>query len=432
MLFALSLATLPAHAARGDACLWDTDCTRGLVCESAPFPHRGGYCQPPPGDWAYCTPDWPCDVGEGDCDTDADCETRRVCTPDTGARYGLDPTLDTCEWPLGHSLRCSPDTPCDTGEGDCDTDSDCLGGLSCQDTDGRYGWWYTNVQTCELPVGHADRCTPETPCDVDEGDCDSDADCLSGLVCRHDHGAVYGFSALTDVCVPPTLRCPEDWFAPQDRTSTPPRFRFPMRAGPGTLGPGWMQEPLFVHFDRAGAPLVPDGNTATFDGQHLTYDAHEGTDYPLAFLQFTQAGQTVEAVAAADGVVTRVVDGNYDQCAVDLNPWSPTYGTPVCGGNPVVNNIVTVCHADGTLTEYLHVMQDSAEVEVGDAVSCGDRLALVGSAGRSSGPHLHFDVRQPQSDGTTKFVDPYAANPSQSMWVDQGNVLVGYPGEVCE
>jgi hypothetical protein len=412
---------------RGGACTASNQCQRGLTCEGAWLGR--GTCQPPPGDYAYCTSSYPCGVGLGDCDTAQDCTRGLVCATDTGDRYGFAADVDTCELPLGHASRCTSATPCDVAEGDCDSDVDCLAGLECQATGDRYG--IGAPDTCELPLGHNDRCTPGTPCDADEGDCDSDVDCLAGLECRHDAGQTYGYAAWVDVCVPPQRRCPEDWFAPEDRTTEAPRFRFPMRAGPGTFGPGWMQEPAYVHFDRAGVPLVEDGLVATFDGLHVTYDSHSGTDYPLAFLQFTQAGQTVEAVAAADGVVTRVTDVHPDECYIDLVPWSPTFQQIQCNGpdpDSVVNNVVEVCHADGTVTQYFHVMEGSAAVDVGDEVACGDELALVGSAGRSSAPHLHFEVRDPA--GTP--VDPYAVSPSASRWVDQGNVWFGYPAETCE
>ncbi|ACL65943.1 Peptidase M23 [Anaeromyxobacter dehalogenans 2CP-1] len=54
-------------------------------------------------------------------------------------------------------------------------------------------------------------------------------------------------------------------------------------------------------------------------------------------------------------------------------------------------NAVEVDHGGGLLTLYGH----AAEVRVrpGQVVAAGDELALVGSTGRSTGPHLHFEVR---------------------------------------
>jgi murein DD-endopeptidase MepM/ murein hydrolase activator NlpD len=56
-------------------------------------------------------------------------------------------------------------------------------------------------------------------------------------------------------------------------------------------------------------------------------------------------------------------------------------------------NLVVVAHADGSESRYAHA-RDLANVRPGDVVKAGDRLGSVGSTGRSTGPHLHFEVRQ--------------------------------------
>lgn len=82
-------------------------------------------------------------------------------------------------------------------------------------------------------------------------------------------------------------------------------------------------------------------------------------------------------LAASDGVVTEAgwTDGGY-------------------------GNIVELKHPDGTLTLYAHTSR--VLVSKGDTVKRGDVIAEVGSTGRSTGPHLHFEV---QPDGKTA-VDP--------------------------
>ena len=55
-------------------------------------------------------------------------------------------------------------------------------------------------------------------------------------------------------------------------------------------------------------------------------------------------------------------------------------------------NIVEVRHADGYSTRYAHNKKNL--VEEGDVVSKGDTIALLGSTGRSSGPHVHFEVHR--------------------------------------
>jgi murein DD-endopeptidase MepM/ murein hydrolase activator NlpD len=55
-------------------------------------------------------------------------------------------------------------------------------------------------------------------------------------------------------------------------------------------------------------------------------------------------------------------------------------------------NLVIVRHADGRETRYAHL--DKILVAVGDPVSGGQEIAKSGSTGKSTGPHLHFEVRE--------------------------------------
>ena len=66
---------------------------------------------------------------------------------------------------------------------------------------------------------------------------------------------------------------------------------------------------------------------------------------------------------------------------------------------PGFGNFVEIRHADGYSTLYAHNQKNL--VKKGDVVSKGETIALLGSTGRSSGPHVHFEVHR---DG--KIVNP--------------------------
>jgi len=52
--------------------------------------------------------------------------------------------------------------------------------------------------------------------------------------------------------------------------------------------------------------------------------------------------------------------------------------------------VVEVTHGNGFTTRYAHCKQ--ALVHVGDRVAKGQEIALIGTSGRSTGPHLHIEV----------------------------------------
>ena len=57
-------------------------------------------------------------------------------------------------------------------------------------------------------------------------------------------------------------------------------------------------------------------------------------------------------------------------------------------------NFVEVEHEDGWRTLYAHTQRNYRKI--GEFVKAKDVIACVGSTGRSSGPHLHFEIRDPQ------------------------------------
>ncbi|MEV4439818.1 M23 family metallopeptidase [Streptomyces sp. NPDC049577] len=74
------------------------------------------------------------------------------------------------------------------------------------------------------------------------------------------------------------------------------------------------------------------------------------------------------------------------------------------GDGPAYGNAVVIKHSDGTYSQYAHLSQ--VKVSVGQQVGTGQQIALSGSTGNSSGPHLHFEIRTTPDYGSG--IDPIA------------------------
>ncbi len=104
---------------------------------------------------------------------------------------------------------------------------------------------------------------------------------------------------------------------------------------------------------------------APLPGSRLSQGLHDRTAVDMAI----KVGSTV--LAAAAGVVTVVKDSNI---------WNGGYGY-----------YLIIKHGNGTETLYAHLSR--IDVEVGQEVAQGEAIALSGNTGRTTGPHLHFEVR---------------------------------------
>ncbi|MFI2379371.1 M23 family metallopeptidase [Streptomyces sp. NPDC018964] len=72
------------------------------------------------------------------------------------------------------------------------------------------------------------------------------------------------------------------------------------------------------------------------------------------------------------------------------------------GDGPAYGNAIVVKHGNGTYSQYAHLSQ--VNVKIGQIVKTGQKIALSGNTGNSSGPHLHFEIRTTPNYGSA--VDP--------------------------
>jgi murein DD-endopeptidase MepM/ murein hydrolase activator NlpD len=60
--------------------------------------------------------------------------------------------------------------------------------------------------------------------------------------------------------------------------------------------------------------------------------------------------------------------------------------------HPQYGSMIEIDHGNGLITRYAHLSKRLAKT--GDVVMSGGKIGAVGNTGRSTGPHLHFEVRQ--------------------------------------
>jgi murein DD-endopeptidase MepM/ murein hydrolase activator NlpD len=68
------------------------------------------------------------------------------------------------------------------------------------------------------------------------------------------------------------------------------------------------------------------------------------------------------------------------------------------GDGPAYGNAVVIKHGNGTYSQYAHLSR--IDVRIGQVVATGQHIALSGSTGNSTGPHLHFEIRTTPNYGS--------------------------------
>ena len=138
-----------------------------------------------------------------------------------------------------------------------------------------------------------------------------------------------------------------------------------LSSNPDINATGITQICVFCHTPHGGNSIAPGqaplwNRMLPEDSSYNTYDSasYEGLDF---------AGRKgADVLAVGDGVVS----------------WS--------GRRSGYGNLVEINHGNGYVTRYGH--NQRRLVELGDTVKKGQQIALMGSTGRSTGPHVHFEV----------------------------------------
>lgn len=126
---------------------------------------------------------------------------------------------------------------------------------------------------------------------------------------------------------------------------------------------------------------------------------------------------TTETILPVDGQITSGVgmridpfDGNWrHHNGIDIAVPEGTPVKAVAGGTVLYAGLrsgygwtVLVEHDNGMITLYAH--NNRITVDVGQGIKKGDTVALAGSTGRSTGPHVHFEAWQAGNNITAAFM----------------------------
>lgn len=147
---------------------------------------------------------------------------------------------------------------------------------------------------------------------------------------------------------------------------------------------------LLVILPGAVFSVLLNGDTAYYNPcpEYSTITDHFGERVdPLTGEKGTQhsgldlaADNGTDVVAAMSGTVTAI----NTTCTHNFGK------TESCGCGQGYGNYIKIKHQNGTSTVYAHL--SSVEVQVGDFVDTAEKIGSVGSTGKSTGFHLHFEI----------------------------------------
>ncbi len=129
-------------------------------------------------------------------------------------------------------------------------------------------------------------------------------------------------------------------------------------------------------------------------------DVTENETVPASTTTWLQGYGTGEFITPLEGTLTSEFGPRWGSTHGGVDIAAPTGTEILAADNAKVvfakasgtyGLLVKLDHNNGYITYYAHCSE--IKVKVGDVVSKGDVIALVGSTGNSTGPHCHFEIR---------------------------------------
>lgn len=144
--------------------------------------------------------------------------------------------------------------------------------------------------------------------------------------------------------------------------------------------------------------IVPDGEIAAPAAPAKKKPVRSGAATGSS-LASTASASGISFVRPANGIKTQGIHG-HNGIDIGAPVGTPTYAA--AGGSVILakddsgwnggyGNYVVIDHGSGVQTLYAHL--SAVSVSVGQSVGAGDTIGAVGNTGKSTGSHLHFEVR---------------------------------------
>lgn len=172
------------------------------------------------------------------------------------------------------------------------------------------------------------------------------------------------------------------------------------------------EEPELVALSYQGAQITLRAYRFEDGGGIARYFDEDGTlveprllDPPTAYVQITETVQRGRGKRRHFGVDLKAPEGT------PVTSPRPARVSRINWSTRVNGQCIELVYSDGTYARFLHLLEVDAAIARGARIEAGTTIGKVGSTGRSSAPHLHYDLRNKQ--GT--ILDPLTWHGTEPM-----------------